>query len=110
MRADVPQAWPRLLTREQLCAYLGGVSESTVVRICTVPPIQLGVSLLRYDRQAIDAWIDSLPPRLLHVVATSQDAAEPAADRPPEPAASRTLSAVDRARARAEGKPCRKAS
>lgn len=109
MSADVPQAWPALLTIEQLRVYLGGMSEPTLRKICPVPPIALGAQLVRYNRTHIDAWIATLPPRLLHVVASGQDA--PAAPPAPDIPVSRSIDAVERARLRATRKkpaPCRK--
>ncbi len=95
----IPEAWPLLLTREQLCAYLGGISAPTLGRICPVAPLDLGVHLLRYDRRQIDAWIAGLPPRLPRGDGTSQDA-PPAPDL--DAAESRTDSAIERAAARAK--------
>jgi len=56
------QGWPLLLTREQLCDYLQ-VSWSSLSKRCPVPPIELGVNVVRYSRLQIDDWIASLPPR-----------------------------------------------
>lgn len=60
----VPETWPALLSREQLCAYIG-VSASTLVRICPVRPLDLGASITRYSRAHIDEWVATLPPRLM---------------------------------------------
>lgn len=104
---EVPPAWPRLLNRDQLRAYLGGMAEATLVRICPVPPIQLGVSLVRYDRVEVDAWLDTLPPRfLLGSSGGSSGASTPEQVQLDDQ--TRTLSAVERARARAEKARSRK--
>lgn len=55
--------WPRLLSREQLCLYLGGICEETLAKVCPVAPIDLGVRVLRWNRREIDAWLDRLPSR-----------------------------------------------
>ena len=105
----IPEAWPLLLTREQLRAYLGGMSEPTLAKICPVRPVDLGAQLLRYNRLHIDAWVATLPPRLLQAVASGQDEAAPAAPVLDVPV-SRTSDAIERARQRAERKkpaPCR---
>ncbi len=90
------EAWPRLLSREQLCGYLG-VCPATLTKICPVPPVALGANVVRWNRVQIDAWLDALPPRL-------QKSAEPEQDAPPVDAPAlygRALSPVEKARARA---------
>lgn len=52
--------WPRLLKRSQAAEYLG-ISIDTFDRICPVPPIDLDMRGLRFDREKLDAWIDALP-------------------------------------------------
>ena len=39
------------------------MSEDTFSRICPVPPKDMGFRGLRWDREKIDQWIDSLPDR-----------------------------------------------
>jgi hypothetical protein len=56
--------WPRLLSREQLCLYLGGICEETLAKVCPVAPLELGVRVLRWNRREIDAWLDALPSRV----------------------------------------------
>jgi hypothetical protein len=68
----VPDAWPLLLSRVQAAVYLG-LSESTLVRICPVAPLDLGANVLRYSRPQLDAWIAGIPPRLPHDKPPSQD-------------------------------------
>lgn len=60
----VPEAWPQLLSREQLCAYLGGLSWDTIKKVLPVAPLDLGANVYRYARPEVDAWIARLPPRL----------------------------------------------
>jgi len=105
MDATVPDAWPALLSREQLRAYLGGICDATLRKVCPVAPLDLGANVVRYRRRDVDAWLDRLPERVLRrLLAGAQDSAQPesaaAANDPPD----RPLSAVDRARARAAGK------
>lgn len=74
----IPDAWPQLLSRDQLCAYLGGLSWDTVKRILPVAPLDLGANVLRYRRPDIDAWLDRCPlkgPRLPRGETSAHDAA-----------------------------------
>lgn len=97
-QAGVPEAWPILLTREQLCAYLGGLSDVTLRKICPVPAVELGANVLRYHRAQVDAWVNSLGPRGLRVpIDNEQDAPAVANDAPTG------MTPVERARARATG-------
>ena len=52
---------PRLLTKEQAASYCG-VSAPVFSDRCPVAPVALGEGerLRRWDRAALDAWIDSL--------------------------------------------------
>jgi predicted DNA-binding transcriptional regulator AlpA len=96
-RSRIPEAWPLLLCREQLAAYLG-MSAETIRRICPVAPLDLGVNLVRWRRPDIDAWVAGLPARLVrgaHGVATPAPTPSRAASE------ERRLSAVERARDRA---------
>lgn len=111
----VPEAWPLLLSRDQLCAYLG-CSASTLATICPVHPRDMGANLVRYYRPDIDAWAARLPPRLgaLH---KRQEGGEDAAPAPEDDSIAadvsedRRTSAIERARARASGGgKCRKAA
>lgn len=56
----IPEAWPALLSEDQLRAYVGGISRETLVKICPVAPVDLGANLLRYQRGAVDQWISNL--------------------------------------------------
>lgn len=55
-------AWPLLLTLDQVCAYLG-VAPVTFRKICPVPAVALGAAVTRWNRNQIDEWVNSLPPR-----------------------------------------------
>lgn len=92
--AGVPEAWPGLMNREQLRAYLGGICDATLRKVCPVAPIDLGANVLRYRKADVDRWLDARPQRALRVVE------EPAQDAPPA-ANDRPNGAVERARARA---------
>lgn len=105
----IPEAWPLLMSQEQACAYLG-LSRHSFSRVCRVPPVDLGVRLLRWRRPDIDAWIAGLPTRLVGRHAGGDDvaAAPPAAGE--IPADERRFSAVEKARHRAQqsrGTSCR---
>lgn len=57
----IPEAWPALLDRPQLCAYVG-LSDQTLARILPVHPVDLGVRDVRWKRIDIDQRIGGLPP------------------------------------------------
>lgn len=61
----IPEAWPLLMTKSQLAAYLGGMDPRTVDKICPISPVKLGAGILRWPRLQIDAWVATLPPLLL---------------------------------------------
>ncbi len=99
----VPQAWPALLSKDQLCAYIG-VSGGTLVRVCPVRPLDLGANVVRYSREQVDAWLATLPPRMIRPDLPSdeverQDAR--ATEAANDGAEDRTASALDRVRKRA---------
>lgn len=108
----VPENWPALLSRDQLCAYVG-VAATTITKVCPVRPLDMGANVVRYSRVQIDEWVATLPPRLM--VAEKQtgddggntDAAVSAAAEP-SVAESRVEAALDRVRARAGGSKWRK--
>lgn len=102
----VPETWPALLSREQLCAYIG-VSMRRITRICPVRPLDLGANIVRYSRAQIDEWVATLPPRLM--VRRQEDEA----DRGPmsvveDISETRGEAALERVRARAGGSKWRK--
>lgn len=107
--ADIP-AWPLLLSRDQLCAYLGGLSWPTLAKVLPVAPLDLGANVLRYSRPEIDAWAASLPPRLPkalqgdgHESQLPASEADAATSNVAEEANTRPSAAVERARKRALG-------
>ena len=97
--AGVPDAWPALLTREQLCAYLGGMSDPTVRKICPVAAVDLGANVLRYRRSEIDEWLGRLRARGLRAAPEGEQDAPSAANDAPA-----GMTPAERARARAVGK------
>ena len=50
---------PRLLTQAQAAAYCGLCAEN-FKKACPVRPVSLLARIPRYDRHALDRWIDSL--------------------------------------------------
>jgi hypothetical protein len=50
---------PRLLTQSQAAAYCGVCAE-VFKKACPVKPVNLLDRIPRYDRRALDRWIDSL--------------------------------------------------
>lgn len=102
----VPESWPTLLSRDQLCAYIG-VGADTITRICPVRPLDLGANLVRYSRHQIDEWVATLPPRLMLFQQAEDDTVEAALVQDGV-AESRAEAALDRVRARADGAKWRK--
>lgn len=104
----IPEAWPALLTREQVCAYLG-MSPESFATACAVAPVVLGVKLLRWRRADIDDWVAGLPSRLRR----SSDRESDEAVEAPQPfkiaSEERRLSAMANATKRAARKPERRA-
>ncbi|WP_438852784.1 hypothetical protein [Brevundimonas nasdae] len=60
VQAPSPRRWPLLLNRTELCEYLG-LSWSTLKGVLAVSPIDMGASVIRYNRQQIDAWVETRP-------------------------------------------------
>ena len=58
----VSGAWPLLISIEQACAYLV-VSPVTFRKICPVPAVALSAAVTRWNRNQIDEWVNSLPPK-----------------------------------------------
>lgn len=100
----IPDAWPLLLSREQACAYLG-ISVATFVKICPIPPVELGAAVVRYNRVQIDSWVASLPPKLRTAQNQTHDAgpAPLPLDAAELAAEERRSAALERIRARARG-------
>ena len=97
----VPETWPTLLSRNQLCAYIG-VGAETITRICPVRPLDLGANLVRDSRRQIDDWVATLPPRLMVAQHVRGDPAE-APSVQEEEVENRAEAALERVRARADG-------
>lgn len=55
------QIQPRLLNKEQAAAYCG-ISSAVFGNVCPVTPVALGEGdrMRRWDKSALDAWIDGL--------------------------------------------------
>lgn len=90
-----PVFWPLLLTKEQLSAYLA-LSWSTISKICTVAPVDVGASVIRYNRFQIDEWVASLPPKTIKHAAP----AAPSLSNIEAESDERRTSALDKVRAR----------
>lgn len=107
--AGIPEAWPQLLSREQLCAYLGGLSWDTVKKILPVAPIDLGANVLRYRRPEIDSWIERCPakgPRLPDAGSSTHDAApRPGVVEAEDPGPDVRTRSLDRVRRRTQRGP-----
>lgn len=97
----IPEAWPALLDRTQLAAYVG-FAEQTLMRILPVRPVDLGIRGVRWKRREIDEWIENLP----HQLPTAQDSPHDVNASAPDqgehdPAEDRRREALARVRARA---------
>ena len=114
MADEIPEAWPFLLTREQACAFLGGISEGTFLKVCPVPPIDLGANVVRYRRGELEAWVAALSHRLPRSRPEVQDTPAQVAGEVevvPLGAANRASAAVQRALERAQrGQTCRRSA
>ena len=67
--------WPLMLSRSQLCVYLGA-SWPTLKNVLTVRPVDMGANIVRYNREQIDQWAASLPAKdagLISEVASPAD-------------------------------------
>lgn len=73
-RDDRLPAWPALLSKTQLEAYVG-VSWATLLKICPVPPVDIGANLVRFSRAQIDEWLSSLPAKRKESAAAVHDTA-----------------------------------
>ncbi|MBN9447124.1 MAG: hypothetical protein J0I67_09445 [Bosea sp.] len=97
-KVQVLNAWPLLLDLDQACAYLG-LSPVTFRKICPVPAVSLGAAVTRWNRNQIDEWVNSLPPK-----SPAARRAEPASARPydvaKEAAEARRSAAVQKIRDR----------
>lgn len=91
----VPMAWPLLLTKEQMSAYLA-LSWSTIAKVCTVAPVDIGANVIRYNRLEVDEWVAGLPSR------TIKRSAPAAAMQPADEDHQRRQSALDKIRARTQ--------
>lgn len=77
VRALNRQRWPLMLTKDQVCEYLG-VSWKTLAGILTVSPVDLGASVVRYNRTQIDEWAQARPGRGNTSLVSAADGADPA--------------------------------
>jgi hypothetical protein len=92
-----------LLTREQLCAYLGGLSWDTVKKILPVRPLDLGANVLRYSRPQIDAWIDRCPAKpMIRLQESPPDVEDAAPAAVVDLSQDRLTASIDRVRARTQ--------
>lgn len=57
---DASGRWPLMLTRLELCEYLG-LSWRTLKKVLTVPPVDVGANVVRYSRDQIDVWVATRP-------------------------------------------------
>lgn len=97
-RQAVPEAWPALLNREQLCAYVC-MPWSTISKVCPVAPVDLGLNVRRYSRQKIDDWVSNLPPRQEAFKSRNREGGSTVEVAESEVATDQRMDALDRARA-----------
>ncbi|WP_427792208.1 hypothetical protein [Brevundimonas diminuta] len=100
----IPEAWPALLSRDQLRAYVGGMSDETLSKVCPVAPVELGANLLRYPRDQVDRWVAGLQPRPGGLrKSPPEPKIEPTPPDDPVGAGDHAARALERIRARAKG-------
>ena len=58
-RRHAPYLPPRMLDKGQAAAYCG-VCVTVFEKVCSVGPVEYKPGLKRYDRLALDAWLDGL--------------------------------------------------
>ncbi|MNS19675.1 hypothetical protein D3C72_513980 [compost metagenome] len=92
---SVPAAWPLLLTKEQMSAYLA-LSWSTIAKVCTVVPVDIGANVIRYNRLEVDEWVAGLPSKAI------KRSAPAAVIQPAAEDHRRRQSALDKIRARTQ--------
>lgn len=92
---SAPMAWPLLLTKEQMSTYLA-LSWSTIAKVCTVAPVDIGANVIRYNRLEVDAWVAGLPSKMI------KRSAPAAATQPADEDHQRRQSALDKVRARTQ--------
>lgn len=90
--------WPAMLSRTQLCLYLG-VSWATLKGVLTVRPVDMGASVIRYRRDQIDEWVRSRPQRAAKALGPTPEPQGPPAETPEQDA---RLLALARAKKRLE--------
>ena len=95
--ASVPAAWPLLLTKEQMSAYLA-LSWSTISKVCTVAPVDIGANVIRYNRLEVDEWVSGLPSKTIKRSAPAAGMLPQAADDDSQ----RRQAALDKIRARTQ--------
>ena len=81
----IPEAWPLFLTKDQLRAYLGGMADETLAKVCPVAPLDLGANVLRWNRHQIDEWAATLRPRAPRLLQDNEPRGQDAALEQPEP-------------------------
>lgn len=59
----IPEAWPSLMSEDQVCAYVGGICRETLAKVCPVAPVDLGANVKRWRKTEIDLWVAGLRPR-----------------------------------------------
>lgn len=60
----IPDAWPLLMTRTEVCEYLE-IPPERFFEICPIPPVDLGANVTRYHRWQIWEWANAMPPTLM---------------------------------------------
>lgn len=81
---DTADRWPRLMRRETAAAYCD-MNPQQFDRQCPVPAKDQGWRGLRWDRAALDRWIDNLPDKAPAPVSQLDDAREGEAESSPAP-------------------------
>lgn len=95
---DRADRWPRLMRRETAAAYCDMTADQ-FDRQCPVPPKDQGWRGLRWDRLALDRWIDNIPDgeKRGQCVVDSAPSADAGDDPPPVTAEERRAASLARA-------------
>lgn len=70
--ARIPEAWPLLLDREQLSAFLN-IPGDVIEKILDVAPLDLGNGVIRWNRTQVEEWAQSLKPKIEKVTKNEKE-------------------------------------
>lgn len=74
------------------------LSWSTIAKVCTVAPVDIGANVIRYNRLEVDEWVSGLPSKTIKRSAPAAGMQPPTADDDSQ----RRQAALDKIRARTQ--------